>query len=57
MILRTIRTLILFLLRLPEEWRDIGIRFSVRLFVLPFVNICDTFSVDPTVQVRKSETL
>ena len=38
-----------FLSRLPQAWRDIGIRFSVRT--------CDHPSVNPTVQDRNSETL
>ena len=46
---------------LPQTWRDIGIRFSVRssvrTSVRPSVNICDHPSVDPTVQIHNSETL
>ena len=46
-----------FLSRLPQVWRHIGIRFSIRLSVCTSVNICDHPSFDPTVQVHNSETL
>ena len=43
--------------RLPQAWRDIGIRFTVRSSVRLSVNICHHPSVEPIVQVRNSETL
>ena len=46
--------LLLLLSRLPQAWRDIGIRFSVRPSICQHLR---PHSVDSSVQVHNSETL